>query len=198
MRALSEIALALGTSVEEQAGAMREIASSVQHVSGATTGAAQAMREVCDVVNGADTATRDVMHAADEVSQAAAALDQHIGGFLRAMENPVLAEHRESQRIDNPSITATLSLDGQAVGEVKILNIAYGGMAIQTPRTAPTGSPASVSFPSLGKPLAGTVLRASDGTLAVQFGDDDATRTNVTLLMSRLSSAVPSNQARAA
>lgn len=169
---MNAIATAIGISVEQQAGATREIAGSVQLVSVSTGQTTLAMQEVCDVVVDADTAGIEVSTAAEDVGKTARRLSEEMDHFLRAMESTDDRDRRSYDRVPGNGIKIDLDIAGQPSLHVEVVDLSRGGVALASALSLPPGTEAMVRHDSAATGIGARVARSDGRILGLAFHQD--------------------------
>ena len=188
---MDQVVGAIAAAVEEQSAATREIAMNAQAVSGSTQAAVQAMEEVCSVVEASDTTSRNVAAEAAEISATSARLRGEMEQFLKTMANPTEDQRRRYERLPGHGLRAVFE-NGPHKGEsVQVKDISGGGIALVCAWLPPPGEAVSVALGGSATCVAGRVIRAGGGLVAIAFGQDEG---NLVLIDRALSSLATGNR----
>lgn len=169
---MDEVVGAIAAAVEEQSAATREIAMNAQAVSGSTQEAVQAMDEVCSVVEISHTTSRNVSAEAAEISATSGRLREEMGHFLKTMANPTDDQRRQYERLPGGGMRATFAEGPFRGSGSEIKNISRGGVALGSDWTPAAGEEVSIAVGNPQVTLAGRVVRAQEGVLAIAFSQD--------------------------
>jgi methyl-accepting chemotaxis protein len=183
-RRIDDAASAIAAAVEQQGAIAREIAGKVQHVSHVTTTTAAAMAQLSDATDQAQMTSSVVLDAAGNFGRQTQELRGELDEFLTALDG-IENNRRRYQRRPLHGVTVTAELaDSQVTGSA--IDISCGGISLGVEALAEPGMHVQVSVPGDPAPLAGRVVRASDGTLAISFRQDPATLARLEALVASL------------
>jgi methyl-accepting chemotaxis protein len=188
---MDQVVTAIAAAVEEQSAATKEIAMSAQAVSGSTKAAVQAMEEVCAVVEASDTTSRSVASEASEISATSGRLRSEMEHFLKTMANPTEEQRRRYERLPGNGLRAIFDHGSDNKDAVQVRDICRGGTALISAALPHAGEAVSVSLGGSTAGIAGRVIRAGGGIVAIAFGQDEA---NLLLIDRVLSGFTVGNQ----
>ena len=171
---MDQVVGAIAAAVEEQSAATKEIAMNAQVVSSSTQAAVEAMEEVCSVVEASDKTSRNVSFEAAEISATSGRLREEMEQFLKTMANPTDDQRRQYERMAGTGLRAVFDSGPHTGGSVPVVNISRGGVALASDWSPPPGAAVAVVLGGGSAAVAGRVIRARDGVVALAFGQDDA------------------------
>jgi methyl-accepting chemotaxis protein len=183
---MEQVVSAIAAAVEEQSAATKEIAASAQAVSGSTHAAAQAMEEVCAVVEASSTTSRNVSSEAGEITSTSARLRAEMEQFLRTMANPTDDHRRNYERVAGNGLAAVFASGPRKGNQASVENISRGGVALKSEWSPQDGEAVTMTLAGSARPIAGRVIRASSGIIAVAFGQDEPNLALVDLALNTL------------
>jgi len=172
------VAEAIAISVQQQAHATKEIASSVNAVTQTTRQANVAMQDLSRIALIADTASRSVVSAAETVTGTATALQTEVHDFLTSMNNST-DERRSYERIDGRRSKGRARLGNGPEFEVIVHDISRSGAALNCLPEAAPGTEIVLMLFGETRPIRGRVARSGQGLIAMAFLQDGANLTAV-------------------
>lgn len=169
---MDHVVTVIAAAVEQQSAATKEIVGNAQLVAGSTSDAVRAMDDVCSVVEASGTASQNVSAEAAEISTTSERLRSEMDLFLRTMANPTDEDRRRYERIPGNGLRAIFA-DGPHKGTtVAVGNISRGGVLLKSDWAPVAGQSVSVEMGGHQGVIAGRVVRADAGNLALAFRQD--------------------------
>jgi methyl-accepting chemotaxis protein len=171
-------ASAIAAAVDQQGAAMRDIAHGVNHVTHQTRATDEAMQAMCATADGAGGTSESVRQAAADMERITLCLRDEVHEFLETMRT-VSAERRRFERIPGGGAVASFSHGGGDSQRAGIVDIARGGVSLDTSLALPAGTEITILLPGASGPATGRVAW-SDGTrMAIAFRQHKETITRV-------------------
>ncbi|TPG58082.1 HAMP domain-containing protein [Roseomonas nepalensis] len=170
---VSEVATAIAAAVEEQGAATREIAQRVHGVAASTETSTRAMRGAAGAAERSGEANQVVRRTAEGVARLTGTLREEVDHFLAAMRNGERSgERRRYERVPGRDARARLRCEVHGAAEGRIVDISFGGAAIECAWPCDVGAEILVGLPGGGEPVPARAVGGRDGVLALSFRQD--------------------------